>query len=63
MGLFKRAPIECNAGEWTRIIFDFGKGFPETMNVELDVHYGTEIFAEFRETHYNWIFPKEPVTA
>lgn len=62
MGLFRRPTVSCRAGEWTRVIFDFGKGMAETMEVELHCSEDTDVIAEYRETHYNWIFPKEPVT-
>ena len=61
MGIFKRKPVWCPADEWTRIIFDFGKGFPKTMNVTLEVSSGEVIEGEYKETHYNWIFPKKPI--
>jgi len=61
MGLFKRPPVSCGAGNSTGVIFDFGKGMPETMEIELQSGDSTDVIAEYRETLYNWILPKEPV--
>ena len=61
MKLFRRKPVRCPCGEWTRVIFDFGKGYPEDMRLLLIAEDGAEITGEYKETHYNWIFPKEPV--
>jgi len=61
MGLFKRKSVRCASGEWTRIIYDFGKGLPEDMQVTVESSSGEVVEGEYKETHYNWIFPKKPV--
>ncbi|MBX2868016.1 MAG: hypothetical protein KTR18_05050 [Acidiferrobacterales bacterium] len=61
MAASKSLQVKCSAGEWTRVIFDFGKGYPETRQIVLSAPNSDRVDAEYRETHYNWIFPKQPV--
>lgn len=53
LGRRGRDSIPCVAGEWTRIIFDFGKGYPQTMHVTVSTVDGTDVQGQYRETHYN----------
>ena len=62
MKFFRPKPVRCPAGEWTRVIYNFGKGYPEDMRLVLVAADGTEVTGEYEETHYDWIFPKKPVT-
>jgi hypothetical protein len=41
------------------VIFDIGRGYPESMLLVLTSDNG-DLSGEYKETHYNWIFPQEP---
>ncbi len=62
MGFFNRKSVECPVNKWTRIIFDFGKGYPETIAVTFESKGGGEVQGEYREKRYFWIFPQQPAT-
>ena len=52
----------CPANEWTKIIFDFGRGYREKRPILFVPVIDQEtIVGEYKEIHYNWIFPKEPI--
>lgn len=46
---------------WTRALFDFGKGFPEDIRLVLAAEQGSGVTGQYKETHYDWIFPRKPV--
>ena len=63
MGIFNQSKqILCKANIWTKIISDFAKGFPEDISVKFVNENNELIKGVYEEKHYNWIFPKTPVT-
>ena len=61
MGLFGKRPVQCPAGVWTRTIYDFGKGYPQTMEVTLSTRGRAVIQGDYKEIHHAWIFPHKPI--
>jgi hypothetical protein len=57
MGIFGARRVNCPAGRWTTIISNFGSGMPKTFRVALTPDEGEEVFGEYEERKYTWIFP------
>jgi hypothetical protein len=51
----------CPAGVWTKVIFDFGRGYAEDRRVKISVTDGGTFTGCYREVHYNWIIPQKPI--
>jgi len=53
--------LYCPKGKYTKIISNFGRGFPQTFDVSIASKNGEEISGEFIEKKYFWIFPENPI--
>jgi hypothetical protein len=53
-------PIHCKAGEWTKLVSNFGSGYARTFEVHLTAANGGPIEGEFEERRAWWIFPQSP---
>lgn len=51
----------CKKGKSTKIISNFGKGYPQTFNVSIASNYGKKVSGTFIEKRYFWIFPQKPI--
>lgn len=62
MGLFGRKTVQCQAGEWTTIISNFGTGMPKAFRVRFEPVEGGTVSGTFEERRYFWVFPMRPET-
>ncbi|OQY04184.1 MAG: hypothetical protein B6I20_03530 [Bacteroidetes bacterium 4572_117] len=53
--------IVCKKGQFTSIINNFGKGYPQTFNIEISAEQNEEISGTYIEKRYFWIFPQTPI--
>ena len=53
--------ILCKKNQFTKVISNFGRGYPQTFNLEIKSKNGEEITGIFVEKRYLWIFPKKPI--
>jgi hypothetical protein len=56
--MFGERRIPCPAGRWTKIISNFGTGYPRWFSVRLETRDGSPIDGEFVEKRALWIFPQ-----
>jgi hypothetical protein len=55
--IFKKV---CRSGEWSLVVFDFGRGYAQDRNVLIrPICEGNDVTGGYMEYHYNWIFPKK----
>lgn len=52
----------CKAGQWTKIISNFGTGYPKNFSVHIVTVDGSRVAGEYCERRYLWIAPQKPVT-
>lgn len=60
MGLFGPRKIRCPAGKWTKIISNFGSGYPRDFHVTFTTDDGGPVAGRFIEKRCFWIFPQSP---
>lgn len=54
--------ITCQAGQWTKIIDNFGSGWPRGFTVTITNPTGGPVVGEYMEKRYFWIIPEQPIT-
>jgi hypothetical protein len=59
--MFGPRRVLCPAGRWTRIISNFGTGYPRRFIVQLATDDGSAVDGEFIEKRALWVFPQPPV--
>ncbi len=52
----------CPKNQYTKIIGNFGRGYPQTFEVKLIPKTQQKISGTFQENRYFWIFPQTPIT-
>ncbi|MFC2103687.1 hypothetical protein ACFLSS_04580 [Bacteroidota bacterium] len=53
--------ILCKKNQLTKIISNFGRGYPQTFNVTLIPEGNEEVSGIYIEKRYFWIFPETPI--
>lgn len=52
---------KCPEGRYTSIIHNFGRGYAQIFNIEIESVNSSQLSGEYIEKRYFWIFPKSPV--
>ena len=58
----RKKTIPCPAGEWTQVLFHFGRGYRQEIDLCIEADEGAEVAGEYREIRQFWIFPEGPRT-
>jgi len=53
--------FDCMKGKSSKIISNFGRGYPQTFDITITSQDGEEISGTYCERRYFWIFPQTPV--
>lgn len=53
--------IKCPAGKFTKIISNFGRGYPQDFEITITSEKGETISGVYFENRYFWIFPQTPI--
>lgn len=53
--------ISCKKNKLTKIISNFGRGYPQTFNVTLTPEGNENVSGIYLEKRYLWIFPESPI--
>jgi hypothetical protein len=53
--------IICKKDKLTKIISNFGRGYPQTFNVTIIPEGNTDVSGIYIEKRYLWIFPESPI--
>jgi len=61
MPLFGAKRVRCPAGVWTKIISNFGRGYPREFRVSFSADDNQDVTGVFKEKRSLWILPQEPV--
>lgn len=51
----------CKKDKLTKIISNFGSGYPQTFNIRVKSVNGEKISGSYIEKRYFWIFPQKPI--
>ena len=51
----------CKKGKLSKIISNFGSGYPQTFNIRIKSENGEKISGTYIEKRYFWIFPQKPI--
>lgn len=54
-------PKFCKKDKFTKIISNFGSGYPKTFNVRIRSVTGEKVSGTYSERRYFWIFPQKPI--
>jgi hypothetical protein len=50
--------IECPKDTWVKLIFDFGKGFPEEYRISFETRDGKPVSGTYEEQRFIGIYPQ-----
>ena len=53
--------IICKKNKLTKIISNFGRGYPQTFNVRIISEVNEKVSGIYIEQRYFWIFPETPI--
>ncbi len=53
--------VVCKKNKVTKIIDNFGRGYPQTFEVTIISEHDEEISGSYFEKRYLWIFPETPI--
>jgi hypothetical protein len=53
--------ILCEKNHFTKIISNFGRGYPQTFNVTIIPEGKEDVSGIYLERRYFWIFPETPI--
>jgi len=53
--------IFCPKGQLTKIISNFGRGYPQTFNIKIKSEKDGKISGKYIEKRYFWIVPEAPI--
>lgn len=51
----------CKKDKFTKIISNFGSGYPKTFKISIKSANGEKISGTYIEKRYLWIFPQKPI--
>jgi hypothetical protein len=51
----------CKKDKLTKIISNFGSGYPKTFNISIKSANGEKVSGTYVEKRYLWIFPQKPI--
>jgi hypothetical protein len=61
MWFFDKKKVSCAKGTWTKVISNFGRGYPQDFRVAFQTKDGKPVSGSYQEKRYFWIFPQSPI--
>ena len=53
--------VFCKKNQFTKIIFNIGRGYPQTFHVKITSQDKKQVSGTYSERRYFWVFPQTPI--